>query len=641
VLTAFLALSATLAHSAPASAKIECLGQPCRAKQVLAGRIVTDRATGREWFVLTNMNETSGAELLFIDYEKDTAQVHRAPAGAGSWALREVPGDRLVVGTFYDGQYMVFDLKQMKFVKTVGFPGESYIWNLAIGKDGRVYGGTYNGGKLGAFDLNTYTVEDCGAPAPPNLYLRYVSATPDGRLLCSFGSEQPTTRIYDPATKRFEVVPKHLEGVTWGAVWNGYFVAGKNAYQGTGLESVLPLPFPAPPADKGDWYVDVEMTTPDTLFLRQGNALYRYQTKESALQRLFEIDLRGGRLLASNAKGYVFGVRGQDYFVLRPGDTDLALRPIPAESAPRPSLFLKADAKGRLWGGPSFGQTLFWLDPRTKKATNTRTICDAGGEVYDVTFHAGKVYAAAYAGGDLVEYDPTQPWNQWRNTNPRTLVSLGPKGYIRPTGGIVTGKDGTLSSGWMAGYGTYGGAIAFTDPKTGKTDLLENPLGAQAIYGLAVDETFAYVGTSLSANGLPDKKGESPRFGMIDLMSRKVVFQQEFAGVSSVRACVYDRKTKRVGCVVGGAVRLFDPAARAFEEPVSDAPRLTSNGLVAPGNGTLYYGSEKELIALDIARRSVQRLAELPASITNVAVGPKGAIYAACGITLYRITPGR
>src|SRR5439155_11442319 len=153
--------------------------------------------------------------------------------------------------------------------------------------------------------------------------------------------------------------------------------------------------------------------------------------------------------------------------------------------------------RGRLWGGPTFGQTLFWLDTSTKEFFNTPVVCNAGGEVYDVTFLDGKVYAVAYSGGDIIEYNPDQPWDQLSNKNPRTIAHLADRGYIRPVAGVVVGpSQKKLYSGWMAKYGTYGGAIAVTDPADGKTELIENPLGQQAIAGLAVDDTQLYVGTS-------------------------------------------------------------------------------------------------------------------------------------------------
>jgi len=624
-----LFLTATAGYAAP---PVELLGQPCQAKNVLAARYVLV-PDGKEWFVLTNMNETAGMELIFIDFRRDTARTVRASAGSGSWALLQVPGDRLVVGTFYDGKFMVFDLRKMEFVRTSDLPGESYIWNLALGKDGRVYGGTYPGAKLGALDLNTYTVEDCGAPAPPNLYLRYVSALPDGRILCNFGMEKPVNLIYDPATKKFEQAPPPLQGVSRGVSWNGYFLAGAQVLDGKRLEPIPP-PFPLP--EGGNWAVDVNLTTDDTLYLRQANTVYRYVQGSKALEKLVSVDLRGGGIYAATPKGELLGVRGQDYFVLKPGETQITLKPIPVESAPRPTLFLRLDEKGRLWGGPHFGQTLFGMDTVSRQVVNTRTICNAGGEVYDVAFHNGKVYAVAYAGGDIVRYDPDSPWDQWNNVNPRVIASVGERGYIRPTAGVLVAPDGKLYSGWMARYGVYGGAVAITDPATGATELVENPLGEQAVEGLAVDEKFIYVGTSLGANGLPNKKGEWARFGVMDKNTKAVVFRQEFEKASGVRTFWLDASTRRLALSVDGRLHLFDTVARKFVAVPSEAPRVGSR-IVGLGDGKAYYGSGRTVVQIDMGRGKAVPVAELPAGVSNVAVARDGTLYASCGADIYRI----
>ena len=618
-------------------AAIEHLGQPCRAKNVLATRLVVDRADGRERFVLTNMNEDTGCELIFIDYEKDTGRVVRAPAGSGSWALNEVPGDRLIVGTAYDGAFMVFDLKKMEFVKVAKFPGESYIWNLAMGGDGRIYGGTYGGGKLGAFDLTTYEVEDCGAPAPPNMYLRDVSALPDGRILCNLGMKKPQTLIYDPASKKFSPPPDSIKGVTKATVWNGLFIAGSQVYDGKTLQPITP-PFPVPPADKGEWSVLENATTNDVLYLCQGDAFYRYKAGGKSLDLIGQTDAQHGDVSAVTSKGELLGVRGQDYFVIRPGDSKIKLRPIPVESGPRPTLFLRADERGILWGGPRYGQTLFWLDPRTKKYVNTGRICDKSGEVYDSTFVGGKVYSVAYSGGDIICYDPAKPWNQIDHINPRVIASVKPKGYIRPIGGVHVGPDGKLYSGWMAKYGTYGGAVAITDPATGATDLIENPLGEQAVAGVVPGAGVVYVGTSLRANGRAHKKGESPRFGIVDLATRKAVFQQEFEGAGNCRPLCYDGATKRVAFSVDGAIRFFDTVKnRVLVGRPVDAPRLSCASIAFPGDGKLYYGSDNSVIALNMRTGNAIKLAEAPANVSNVAVGPDGTVYFSCGVDIYRV----
>jgi outer membrane protein assembly factor BamB len=630
-----LLLFSLLGAETAEEAEITLLGQPCRARQILAGRVVRDRASDRELLVLTGANEAAHVELIFVDFAENTARAYTAPAGSGSWALREVPDDRLCIGTYYDGHFMLFDLKKMTFTQAVDFPGESYIWNLAMGSDGRIYGGTYNGAKLGAFDLETYEVEDCGAPAPPNLYLRHVSALPDGRIYCNFGMNDPEQLIYDPEKKTFSPVPEALQGQAAGVTWKGFFLAGSGVYRGSSLETVTPPPFPAPPAEKGGWSADTYLTTAETLFLRQGNARYRYRAGEEKLTLLFDMDLRGGRCLAAAADGSVLGVRGQEYFRIQPGDTALELKRIPGEASARPSLFLKVDPEGRLWGGPHFGQTIFMLDPATGKYENTGAVCDGGGEVYEVTFLNGKVYTASYAGGDIMEYDPDKPWDQWNGTNPKPIARLSSRGYIRPVAGIMTGGDGLLYSGWNARYSVYGGAIAITDPGSGESELIENPLGEQEICGLAVDEKYIYAGSSLNANGLPEKEGESPAFGVLDKATKKVVFRHVFEGATHVNrfACGEDL----VFFTAGGKIHRYDKAAEAILFPGDGGPAVTSYDVSDAVAGVVFYGDGTKLMRYGLKSGQAVAAAELPGRIHTVAAAGAGAVYVVSEADVYRV----
>ena len=618
--------------------QLKSVSQPCRAKNILAGCVVVDRVTGKEQFVVTNSSEEAGLELFFIDPEANTGRVFHAPAGQGSWCVLEVPGDRLVITTYYDGKFLVFDLKTMQFTKAVSFPGEEYIWNAAIGGDGRVYGGTYPGGKLGALDLNSYTVEDCGAAAKPNMYLRSIYSTGDGRLLCNYMQEDAKTLLYDPATKQFAPAPDPLKS-NFGLFWHGYLLVGGAAYSGKALDTVTPYPFPTPPAEKGAFSVNNYACSADILCYQQGNAYYTYKFGDKAPVFVAETDLRGGRLLGVTSQGHLLGVRGQDYFVLKPGDTSLSLRPLPVESSPRPILFLKSDEKGRLWGGPPFGQTLFSLEPKTGKTVNTGCVCDGGGEVYGVTFYKGIVYAASYAGGDITAYDPEHPWDQWNNKNPKSVAKVYDKGYIRPIAGITTGPDGKLYSGWMAKYGTYGGAIAITDPDTGATELIENPFGEMGITGLVVDEQYAYVGTTLSANGLPAKKNAEPHLGMLDLKTRDHVMDQAFPGVETIR--VLDKHVKRgivVVCLDQKLV-LLDVKTRKLIELPTGTPPITGNGVLK--SATFLYPSKKDLVVLDLKTLTTKIIATAEKEIQNVALAHNDTIYVSCGSSIYSVVKGK
>src|SRR4051812_35228530 len=118
-----VALLLSVTSLAAAAGTFDSLGQPCRGFNVLASRAM-QAPDGNEYFVLSNTNETSGVELIFVDFKHNTAKKYPAPAGSGAWLLNRVPGDRLIVGTYYDGKLMVFDLKAMAFTRVIPFPKE-------------------------------------------------------------------------------------------------------------------------------------------------------------------------------------------------------------------------------------------------------------------------------------------------------------------------------------------------------------------------------------------------------------------------------------------------------------------------------------------------------------------------------------
>ena len=631
-----LVSTVTPSVSAATSAVVfEDLGQPCRAKQVLGGTVVRDRSNGHELFALANMNEVSGGELILIDLETGAGELFRAPAGAGSWNVREVPGDRLVIGTFYDGTFLIFDLKAKRFIQHVRFAKEEYLWNTALGRDGRVYAGTYPGGRLGALDLNTYTVEDCGAPAAPNMYLNTVSATPDQRLLCTFSTANPTQKLYDPRTKTWSDLPETLKGVAVGVVFDGWFLAGGRVFTGPDFKPVDP-PFPIPGPG---WQVETTLTQEDQLFLRLNNAMFRYRKGDEALTPLCDLDLRGGRYLAATADGDLVGIRGQDYFRVRRGSKALELKPVPTESGARNLLFLRIDSKGRIWSGPPFGQTLSYLDRKTRAAVNTRTICDAGGEVFDVAFNKGVVYAVAYSGGDIVAFDPAESWDQWNGKNPKTIGSLGARGYIRPVGGALMGPGGKLYSGWMAKYGVYGGAVAITDLHSGKTDLIENPLGEQTVSGLATDGKTLFIGSDRTANGLPNKPNDSARFGVLDPNHKSPSFQHTFTNATRVSAIGWDAKSSTVVFAVDGQLHRYTPGTQEPPSAIANAPKLGTRTLSVLGDGRVLYGSGKDVVTLDLATGQTQRRGPLPKAIENLAVDTDGTVIVSAGSSLYAVPP--
>ena len=627
-----------------ASARL--LGKPCRGFQLLAGIAVYNPANEKELFVLSSSSEDQPMSLIFIDKKGDKTSVPQALSGAGAWALTQLPNQKLLaVGSHPDGRVMVFDMEKWQFTVSAQFPGESCIWNFAQGKDGRFYFGTYPGGKLGAFDPagldadpQVLTLEDCGAPMPPNDRLQRVSALPDGRILCSFGTKQPGVRIYEPASRQFSEPPPAMAGVTGGAVWNGYFLSGDKVFNAA-LEAVTPPPFPVPPAEKGAWRVADEVTSADTLFLRQGNALWRLDKDQTELAPVFDIDLRGGRLMAAARDGGVYGVRGNTYFYIIPGAKTLDRKVPKAETPTRIPSFLATDNSHNIWGGPASGQTLFMMDHDTGVQMNMDTVVDSGGRVYGMVFIGNVGYGVCSDNGDIFKLDSKAPWYQYDGKNPSVLASLGARGYTRPVAGVQLGPGNKLYSGWMARDGEYGGAVAVTDPASGATDLMENPFGEQSISGLVLDGARIYVGTSIEANGLPPKKGEAPQFGVLSMETRQPSLNQAFEGATTVDRLVDNAAAHRIVFAVDGVVRAFNVETMKAMPPFEPAPpRATSPAIASAGDAFVYYGSGRQVIQLNPVTGAFTVLVELPGTVGALTGETGGDLYAASGMDVYRIT---
>ena len=655
----------------------EYLGRPCLAFSVHAGCAVVDPANGHELFAILNMNEISNMELILINPEKNNGCVFHAPKGHGSWGMIKVSNDCLIIGTYYDGEFVIFNLKKMKFIKCAKFPGAEYIRSPILGKDGFVYGGGYPTGSLASLDLNTYEVRVLGRPNLINDDMRCLSILPDGRIICyCSGKGEPSVWLFDPfdpnSTNRFHNLSGDLktalDGAIRGVIWNDYFLprlpnGGIKALESVSLKDICPLPFPLPPNDRGGYHIDTTLTTKDRLFIHQiqedintGSVFHFFYSYIKGDKHLTEItkkkiDLHGGRVFASSSKGEILGIRGQDYFLIKPGDETLNIVPIPTKCSPREILFLKADPDRCLWGGPRFGQTLFRMNPHTRDFVNYPIFCDADGEIYDIAFYNGKIYAVAYAGGDIIQYDPNQPWDQLDRKNPRTIASVGlspansakchpTKSYNRPTGGIVLGPDSKLYSGWKSQFDS-GSAIAKTDPNTGETEIIEIPQSWQTISGLAVDEEHIYF-TSLETNWL----------GIIDIYNKKIktYIPLRLDSCDSFGPIALDKKTKKI--LIASRLKssscepiVFDTLTMRFSSiPMPPESNIKSRTISAPGNGKAYYGNDKkQIISLDLKCLKIAILGELPENADAIAAGKSlirrniWDIYASCRADIYRI----
>lgn len=612
------------------------LGYPCQNYHFLSGAVAYNPETGRNPMALAAICEVSPLQLVFVDYKSRQLTDVVVPSGSGAWAMALTPsGKQMLVGVFFTGHVLLFDFEQWAFVADVEVPDAPYIWNFTPGGDGRMYFGVFGEGRLFAFDLETRTVESCGSGLPPNSSLRWVSSLPDGRILCAYGSEHPGIRIYDPATGQYTEPPADLKNIVRGGTWNGFFLSGNRVFD-RDLKPVDPPPFPLPPGSSDAWSVIPETVSGEQFFLRSGNAIYRYRKGEPDLTLVGDMDLKGGRVIGVSAEGGLYGVRGPQYFHLAPGADALERRTISGNVPYRPPALLIPDNAGNVWGAPPLGATLFMMNDKTGVSTNTGLVVDGDGVVKALAANDGIVYGVVDPGGEIFRLNPADPWEQFAGSNPRTIARLRERGLKRCDGGMVMGPGGKkLYSGWTMGDEMDHGAVAITDPESGETQIIENPLGSAPITGIAVDENFIY----LLTGPVEGTKGRVPvQFGVIGVDTHQVCAGFPLEDTASARWLTLARTKNIAVFAVDGGIRMVNiNRMRLIGLPDPPPPPPTAAAISWPGGASVYYVSDTRIIQMDPATGVFSVIAELPIKAQAFCGVRFGDLYAACGAEVFRI----
>lgn len=581
------------------------IAEPCRNFNILGMTVFIDPKDGREKLVLSNYVEGSTGSLIFIDTETGKGEALQFPGDTGAWALLFMPEyGRLLVGTCESFGYLhSLDLKTRTWAKPLRHENELYIWNLELGSDGMVYGGTYPGCLLLRYDPGRHVLESMGRVSdnPRDLYSRTVYGGVPGHIIIAGGYDTSFLRAYDIEKQTF------FDFGTPGAEVREIkdrFICTE--YNGS-FEFFDPVTF-APISSEG-------------------------LNEELEIRKLTLPD-GSDRHVIRLANGKWAGICGQSYFLAEADGGAPELRSIPVPAPPTAIHTIVADDNGTIWGATEFGQTIFSCNPQNGTYWNSSNVCSSGGEVYGMQFAHGKLFLTAYAGGDHIVYDPRQPWDQLNNINPKTLRSVAPD-LIRPTGRTVLGPDNGIWTGWSAKYGTYGGGLSRIDPKTFEVQSWYDPIPGQQVCGLAADNRYIYFATNGYASGLPYNDEVNCHFAVWS-PAGEIVFKYAFP------------RGVKLGSVLalGGKVlvsddtriHMFDTLSMAFAGSVDVAQ--SSGALVAlDGERAAVFG--KELLVLNVRTGQFEQCAALPGPVHTAALTNSGDLIFAHKTVLYKINQNR
>jgi hypothetical protein len=330
---------------------------------------VYDKKLGHDVFYITSFNSVGG-QLIKLDYRRNEAKSWKMPAGIGSWGIIEGRDGDLYMGSYNEGKLMRFDPRREVWVEMPQASAEfrkkeSIICTLAQAPDGSIYYGTYPGAHLVRYDPGTETVTDLGRAGDEN-YLRHMVVTPAGMVIARIGTSEPRTVVYNPKTREFtRLTPKQYgaAGVMPSPMLTKKYLLEPMSdnvllYDVKTLELLRSVPL----GTKGEEAKGFVLADDNHLVFGAGRGMESLDLETGKVVPYF----RQGREIVNNwhlaGDGRLMGLRVQSYFLLDAKKKSLEVHMTPVEGLGQNLLWLRSTPEGLVYGGPELGQTMFSYD---------------------------------------------------------------------------------------------------------------------------------------------------------------------------------------------------------------------------------------------------------------------------------------
>lgn len=217
--------------------RFESLGIPVTKAMLMATAVGPD-PSGQKDLLYFDFAQT-GATLFLVVVDPDTgaARQYKSPVGPGAWALIRGPDNTMYLGTWESGYILRFDPRLAdQGIEVIGKPSstETYIWQYALGQDGKLYGCTYGQAKLISYDPKTGQMQDLGRMDDSQMYTRSIACGPTGKIYTGIGYGRANVVVYDPKTGAHRsILPDKYRQETAASVHQG---ADGNVYAHCGAQ---------------------------------------------------------------------------------------------------------------------------------------------------------------------------------------------------------------------------------------------------------------------------------------------------------------------------------------------------------------------------------------------------------------------
>ncbi|WP_214626267.1 immunoglobulin-like domain-containing protein [Paenibacillus agaridevorans] len=174
----------------------------------------------------------------------------------------------------------------------------------------------------------------------------------------------------------------------------------------------------------------------------------------------------------------------------------------------------------------------------------------------------GKTYFGTYTHANLMEYDPSLPWDiHLGGNNPRRVFELNSQYQQDRPFGMAAG-DGLVFVGTVPDYGMLGGVIAIYNPATGAPPVVKrNIVQNQSVVALEYADGILYGGTSVWGGLGIDPTETSAKFFAYDVAAGEKLFEMEVAAEKRVITSLITDGSGKIWGMDEGHIFIYDPSS--------------------------------------------------------------------------------
>lgn len=393
-------------------------------------------------------------------------------------------------------------------------PSATAVFDLEVGEDGRIWGGTYPDGAVFSYVPGTDTFTNLGTVAEGRQYARSV-AVDDRHLYVGVGPANPTVyrlSLSNPQQKSEIAPPVRLssghisEMEVYGRFLATNMPSGQTTSGGsyTGQRYLYDI-------ERGTWDVPANMPgqspvgtdSEGRFFYIASRTLYSVgpTSRQRTALTITDMDAGRNRMIYN---GTLDAESGEWLVAHSPSSGMTAINLATYEERSYDFTFnstslrmksLEPGPDGHLYAGGYGGASLAIIDPETGAAEQyprNRSAQGVIGEVEGMIANGPYQFLGTYTRSKIFRYDTRQEWSD--GTNPELIADLTSHDQDRPMAWATAGSRTFF--GTVPENGKLGGVLGIIDTPTSGPRILPSPVRDQSIVSLAAHGDVVYGGTS-------------------------------------------------------------------------------------------------------------------------------------------------